>query len=103
MISRLDKVPGMTNKISQIGQNSSLDEILENLQFRDGSGILLFKVNPVRVHHVYVFDNQDNCKFAGYVGWIDTEVLKQEIKSIKRVFCKLDSETWMKMMKMRGM
>lgn len=88
--------------MSQLGQNSPIDTTLEPLKFNDGSGSLHFVVNPVQVHHVYVFDNQDNCKFAGYVEWIDTDGLKQEIQSIKRNLCKLDSKTWMNMMKMRG-
>lgn len=103
VINHLDKVPGMTKKMSQLGQDSPIDTILEELEFRDNSGILRFVVNPVKVHHVYVFDAECNCKFAGYVGWIHTDGLKQEIKLIKGKLCKLDyrGKLFTQMLKMR--
>jgi hypothetical protein len=56
------------------------------LNFKDGSGTLRMFVNPLQVHHVYVFDNKDVCKFGGYVGWLHTTALKEEIESIQRKY-----------------
>lgn len=40
----------------------------------------------MRIHHVYIFDRENNCEFVGYVGWIHAEGLKEEIKFIERSF-----------------
>lgn len=83
----LEKVPGMTKDVLQLSRRTSLDETLAELKFRDGSGTLRFCVNPLKIHHVYVFDSQDVIKYVGYVGWIHGNNLQQEIELIKRDFC----------------
>ncbi|MEW5860815.1 MAG: hypothetical protein AB1861_26160 [Cyanobacteriota bacterium] len=80
--TRLYRVPGMTND----KENNSKVAIVY-LKFKDGSGTLRVFVNPLQVHHVYVFDNKDVCKFGGYVGWIHTTGLKEEIECIQRKYC----------------
>ena len=87
VINRLDKVPGMTENRMQFGWNSPLDKTFENLNFSDGSGTLRLVVNPLQIHHVYIFDTKDVCQFAGYVGLIHTNGLKKEIEFIKINFC----------------
>ena len=69
--------------------DSPIDRNLQSLNFPDRSGTLYLIVNPVQVHHVYVYDDQDNCKFAGYVGWMHTDGLKQEVEWIKINLCQV--------------
>jgi hypothetical protein len=87
VIERLYKVPGMTNDVMQLSRRAFMDDTLAELKFIDGSGMLRFCVNPLKIHHVYLFDSKNNCKFVGYVGWIDSEGLKKEIEQIKQNFC----------------
>lgn len=87
VISRLNQVNGMTDKKVKDLRLHILDELLEEIRFKDGSGKLILMVSPVKVHHVFVFDRYENCKFAGYVGWIHVNGLKKMVKSIKNLFC----------------
>ncbi|WP_242028853.1 hypothetical protein [Coleofasciculus sp. FACHB-712] len=80
--TRLYKVPGMTND-----QENNSKVAIVYLKFKDGSGTLRVFINPLQVHHVYVFDNQDVCNFGGYVGWLHTTGLKEELEFIKRKYC----------------
>ncbi|NES24946.1 MAG: hypothetical protein F6K41_40070 [Symploca sp. SIO3E6] len=87
VIARLNKVPGITNDAMQLSRRIFMDDMLAELKFKDGSGILRFCVNPLKIHHVYIFDSKNDCEFTGYVGWIHAEGLKQEIEQIKQNFC----------------
>ncbi|MGB5963507.1 MAG: hypothetical protein WBG73_22915 [Coleofasciculaceae cyanobacterium] len=87
VIDHLNKVDGMTNKKVADLRLHVLDKTLEELKFKDGSGKLLLMASPVKVHYVYVFDRYDNCKFAGYVGWIHVNGLIKKVKFIKSQFC----------------
>jgi hypothetical protein len=87
VINRLYKVPGMTKKSTPFFQNSPFDKTLEHLKFKDDSGTLRFVVNPLQVHHVYVFNSNDIYQFGGFVGIIDANALKKEVELIKRIFC----------------
>lgn len=70
------------NDAMQLSRRAFIDNTLAELKFRDGSGILRFCNNPLKLHHVYIFDRENNCEFVGYVGWIHSEGLKEEIKFI---------------------
>ena len=39
-----------------------------------------------KIHHVYVLNEMNLCLFAGYVGWLHTDGLKQAIEDIKKLF-----------------
>jgi hypothetical protein len=80
VIIRLSKVRGIT-----LDPNTHAGG--EVVIFRDGSGTLRLFSNFLRVHHVYVFDSNNNRQFGAYVGVIDTEALVQEIGFIKNLFC----------------
>lgn len=82
VINRLGKVRGMTSDRSE---NDKVATVYAN--FKDGSGTLRLFVNNFQVHHIYVFDNNDACKFRGYVGWIDTAALNEELELITKSFC----------------
>lgn len=86
VLARLYKVPGMTNDQMQISRRTFIDDTLAELKFRDGSGMLRFCINPLKIHHVYVFDSKTNCEYVGYVGWIHAEGLKKEIEQLNRDF-----------------
>lgn len=82
VITLLYEVPGMTNdELRLYAEKASVYVI-----FRDGSGTLRRFVNFLNINHVYCFDSEGICKFAGYVGWIHSEGLKDELRLIKKVF-----------------
>ncbi|NER37140.1 MAG: hypothetical protein F6J93_24755 [Oscillatoria sp. SIO1A7] len=74
----LSDVPGMT-------QASSRDFASARPVFtlKDGTIVRTWK-NPVGVDHIFLADAYGRMVFAGYVGWIDSEDLKEAIKRIKR-------------------
>lgn len=82
VINRLDKVRGMTEDTSD---NAKLSTPYSTL--KDNSGTIKLFVNAFKVHHIYVFDKNEICQFKGYVGWIDTPALQEELEFIKRNFC----------------
>jgi hypothetical protein len=86
VINRLYKVPGMTKKSTPFFQNSPFDKTLDVLNFKDDSGTLRLVVNPLQIHHVYVFNSSDVYQFGGFVGIIDANDLKKEVELIKRIF-----------------
>ena len=86
VISRLQKVRGITKDAMQLSCRTLMDETLVELKLKDGSGMLRFCVNPLKIYHVYVFDSKGVCKYVGYVGWLDAEALKQEIELIKNKY-----------------
>ncbi len=77
----------MTKKSTPFFENSPFDKTLDVLKFKDGSGTLRLVVNPLQVHHVYVFNSSDIYQFGGFVGIIDANELKKEVELIKRIFC----------------
>jgi hypothetical protein len=82
-IDILQKVPGITIDKLQLHINN---EPISTLKFSDGSGKLLYIVNIANIHHVYIFNEMNLCLFAGYVGWLHTDGLKQAIEDIKKLF-----------------
>ena len=86
-INYLKQVPAMTPHQQPDLPNQLLDKTLEEISFKNGSGKLMLTVNPLRVHHVYVFDRYDTCRFSGYVGLIHGEGLKKMVESIKNFIC----------------
>jgi hypothetical protein len=84
VIERLKAVKGMTEDKLKIHIN---DEPKLKLTLSDGSGVVFHVVNAAKVHHVYLFDRQNICQFAGYVGWLDTKYLEACIESIQTQWC----------------
>jgi hypothetical protein len=87
VVNRLNQVPGMARPLMSDLRLNFIDETLEEISFKDGSGKLILVVNPLRVHNVWVFDRYENCKFRGYVGLIHGEGLKKEVALIKESYC----------------
>lgn len=88
VISELKQVKGMTHISEFMGIN--LNDHSKNswkgdlyLEFPDKSGKIYLYINPLKVHHVYVLDSDDELQYGGYVGWIDKEGLMQQLELIK--------------------
>ncbi len=79
VITRLYKVPGMTNDEMCL----YVDKAPVYIRFKDGSGTLCLFFNFLKIPHVYVFDKKNRCRFAGYVGWIHRNGLINEVDSLK--------------------
>jgi hypothetical protein len=86
VINSLKQVPGMTPHQQPDLPNHLLDKTLEEISFKNGIGKLMLTVNPLRIHHVYVFDKHDNSRFSGYVGLMHGDGLKKMVESIKTFF-----------------
>lgn len=56
------------------------------LTLNSGINIHLWK-NPVQVDHVFVSDQNHNCLYAGFVGWIHSQNLNNALEQIQRDFC----------------
>jgi len=80
--TRLSEIPGMTSDRNP--DNITASQVY--LKFRDGSGTLHLFVNSVKVHHIYVLNEKDQCRFGGYVGWIHTQDLLRTLDAIKSTF-----------------
>lgn len=87
IITRLSCVSGMTPHLMPSLSNHIFDETLEDIRFKDGSGKLKLLVTPLKVHHVYVFDRFEDCRFSGYVGLIHGKGLKRIVNLIKKIYC----------------
>ncbi len=85
VISRLKKLPDVKNVLTPL--NYIFDKKLVHLNFRDGSGSIQMYVNFANIHHVYIFDTNEDRKFAGYFGWNYANSFQEEIELIKREFC----------------
>lgn len=85
VIERLQAVPGMAECL--LWSDSPLDTILFKSSFHNNCGVLQLSMNPLKIHHVHIFDREGNCCFAGYVGWVHTQGLKAAIGDIRMIFC----------------
>ena len=83
-INCLIKVPGMSSDKLKLHIN---ENPTTTLKFSDGSGKLFYVVNAARIHCVYLFDERNLCRFAGYVGWIHTNGLKKAVELVKNYYC----------------
>jgi hypothetical protein len=87
VIKRLEKVLGMTS----LGILGSLEKNIpgteEYFNFLDGSGHLKLRDNIAQVPHVYIYNNQGQFKFGGYVGLIHASGLRKEVQAIQQKYC----------------
>ena len=84
IIHHLQEVPGMT--VDKSRQHID-EEPVNHLSFSDGSGNLKHIVNAFGVHHVYLLDKANTCRFSGFVGWVHNRKLKEAIKFIESSWC----------------
>jgi hypothetical protein len=83
-IDHLCKVPGMTIDTMKLSMNSKK---IATLKLLDRSGYISYVTNFAGIHCVYVFNEINVCLFAGYVGWMHKNNLKQAIEVIESSFC----------------
>jgi hypothetical protein len=55
------------------------------ISFKNGITILTWK-NPLQVDHVFVANNEGQCLFSGFVGWIHAEDLQTILQDIKKQY-----------------
>lgn len=83
VITLLRKVPGISRPGVKL---HSREDVIESFDFRDSSGRLRLIKNFANVHHVYVYSPQFRCIFSGFVTWIHTDALLEEVEYIKWEF-----------------
>lgn len=83
LVQRLRSVPGMTDAHRRDFYYSKI-----YFRFNDGTTIRTWK-NPLQVEHVFVADNEGQCLYAGFVGWLHAEDLRNTLEDIKKQFIPL--------------
>ena len=79
-IRALDQVPGIT-------QASSRDLKASNILFklRDGTVVSRYK-NPIGFEHIFLSNEQGECVYGGYVGWIHNDGLLRTVEEIRQKY-----------------
>ncbi|MGK7939403.1 MAG: lysophospholipase [Crocosphaera sp.] len=83
LIDRLQLIPGMTD-----GHPREFEKAKSYLNFERGISIKLWK-NPLNILHVYIANDQQECLYAGFVGWVHSEGLYQALEAIHQDFYQL--------------
>ena len=83
LIERLQLIPGMTDAHSR-----DFEKAKAYLNFERGISIKLWK-NPLNVLHVFVSSEQEQCLYAGFVGWIHSDGLYQGLEAIHQDYYEL--------------
>ncbi|MEO1590737.1 MAG: alpha/beta hydrolase [Cyanobacteria bacterium J06632_22] len=76
IIAKLEAVPGMTDAHGR--------DFVRSRPWGELPGRLTLRtwVNPFGVHHVFLADADNRCRFAGFVGWIHTSALYSTLQSL---------------------
>jgi hypothetical protein len=82
-IKRLKKVGGFTEYQSKPSEKLRRDKNITKIYFKDKSGSLIFPKESLGMQYVYILDHQDIACFAGFVGLIHIDGLKQEVELIQ--------------------
>ncbi|WP_416669137.1 serine aminopeptidase domain-containing protein [Egbenema bharatensis] len=80
VIRRLHQVPGMTD-----GHWRDFDRA-QVIMFLQNGGSIRTWVNFLGIHHVFVASSQGQCLYAGFVGWLHSEELRQALAEIRRKY-----------------
>ena len=81
IIAQLETIPGMTDTRQRDFDRSTLWATLNQ-----GFTLRIWR-HPLGIHHVFLADSQNRCRFAGFVGWPDTPGLYQGLTIIKQQYC----------------
>ena len=82
IIARLQTIPGMTDAHLRDFERAT---VWANLA--DGFTLRTWR-HPLGIHHIFLANAQDQCRFAGFVGWPDTSNLYEGLTLIKQEYCK---------------
>jgi hypothetical protein len=77
LIQLLRSVPGMTD-----GHPRDFHRAKPCIIFKDGITVLSWK-NPLQIDHVFVANNQGQCLYSGFVGWLHRDALRKALEDIK--------------------
>lgn len=77
VVQRLRLVPGMTD-----GHWRDFPKAKPHLHLEEGGAVKLW-ISPFAIHHVFVADPDDQCLYAGFVGWLHIYDLKQALEEIQ--------------------
>ena len=80
IIRQLQTIPGMTDAHLRDFSRARIWSPLTN-----GLTLRVWQ-NPLRIHHIFLANAQNQCRFAGFVGWPDTDRLYKELTAIKTNF-----------------
>lgn len=80
IIQRLHAVPGITD-----GHERDFERAPVWMHLSNGGSIRTWK-NPLGVEHVFVASPEGQCLYAGFVGWMHTQDLRQALEEIKRAY-----------------
>ncbi len=83
LIERLQLIPGMTD-----GHSKDVEKAKSYLSFERGISIKLWK-NALNIIHVFVVNEQQECLYTGFVGWIHSEGLYQALEAIHQDYYEL--------------
>jgi hypothetical protein len=77
LIARLHSIPGMTDAHQRDFERSQ-----PYILFQNGITIRTWS-NPLRVDHVFVASSDRSCLYAGFVGWLHRQELRQALQKIE--------------------
>ncbi|MEA5536544.1 serine aminopeptidase domain-containing protein [Crocosphaera sp. XPORK-15E] len=83
LIERLQLIPGMTD-----AHPRDFERAQTYLTFEKGVSIRLW-TNPLNVLHIFVANEQEECLYAGFVGWIHSDALNQALEAIHQDYYEL--------------
>ncbi|MBE9065370.1 alpha/beta hydrolase [Leptolyngbya cf. ectocarpi LEGE 11479] len=83
IIAALQSIPGMTD-----AHRRDFDRALPWANLDHGFTICTWR-HPLSIHHVFLADEQNRCRFAGFVGWPDTRGLYDGLTAIKQRYSAL--------------
>ena len=78
IVKDLQQTAGMTD-----AHRRGFDKATVWATLRDGFTLRIWR-NSLGIHHVFLADPQNHCRFAGFVGWPDTQGLYAALASIKQ-------------------
>ncbi|NEZ64863.1 lysophospholipase [Leptolyngbyaceae cyanobacterium CCMR0082] len=82
IIAQMQAIPGITDAHHRNFNRSTIWATLTH-----GFSLRIWR-HPLGIHHVFLADAQQRCRFAGFVGWADTQGLYQRLAMIKQRHCK---------------
>ncbi len=86
IIAELQTIEGMTD-----AHRRDFGQAIVWAQLTDGFTLRIW-CHPFGIHHVFLADAQNRCRFAGFVGWPDTEGLYQGLAIIKRRYAPVQQD-----------
>ncbi|MEM8610575.1 MAG: alpha/beta hydrolase [Cyanobacteria bacterium P01_H01_bin.105] len=81
IIAKLQAIPGMTDT-----RQRDFDRATVWATLTHGLTLRIWR-HPLGIHHIFLANDQNRCRFAGFVGWPDTQDLYKGLAAIKQQYC----------------